>query len=54
MGSEEILDVKYRHGFAFIGISQRKDAEDKRTLSIAAKVTKIFKITTSENAATEG
>ena len=47
MGSEEILDLRYREAFSFIGISQRKEAEDKRTLSIAAKLTRVFKINTS-------
>ena len=54
MGSEEILNVRYREAFSFIGISQRKDAQDRRTMSIAAKLTQVFKITTSASATTEG
>ena len=46
LGSKEIWDLQYRHGFAFIGISGRKEAHDKRSMreEEPVSVTQIFQV----------
>ena len=46
MGSTEIMDLRYREGFAFIGVLGAKQALERRATEITpiAAVTQIFKL----------
>lgn len=46
MGSTEIWNLKYREGFAFIGIKGRKECQEQRTVKVedCVSATQIFKM----------